>query len=172
MRQKVVLLCFVEMMNLVNEQHGRFAKELQVLGFLDDFFQFFDPRIDRGKMYAGRSGRVGQNSGQRRLAAAGRAPEYQRTQLASADDTAQEFSRTEQMLLADEFRQRFRTHSLGERLVPFFLCSDRRVEEIHDYMLAQMAAAATGGVGCSFRSADDDAILRISLTESHHGGDD
>ena len=52
MGQKVILLRLVEMVDLVDEQHGRFAETLQLLCFLDDFFEIFDARGDGGKIDA------------------------------------------------------------------------------------------------------------------------
>ena len=59
MGQEIILLRFVEMMDFVNKQHGRLARALKLLGFLNDFFEIFDSRGDRGKMHTLRARRIG-----------------------------------------------------------------------------------------------------------------
>ena len=38
------------MMDLVDKQFGGFAQTLQLLRFMDDFFEIFDARVNRGKI--------------------------------------------------------------------------------------------------------------------------
>src|SRR5262249_10869675 len=44
--QEVILLRFVEVVNLVNKKYGAFAESLKLLGFLNDFLEIFDPGGD------------------------------------------------------------------------------------------------------------------------------
>ncbi len=85
------------------------------LGLRHHFFNFFD---------SGEHGAEGNELGlraprddarERRLAAAGRAPEEHRAHVVALDLRAQRLARPEQLFLADEFVERLRTHPVGER---------------------------------------------------------
>ena len=52
---------------------------------------------------------------QRGLAGAGRPPEDERADIVALDLRAQRLARTDQVLLADEFIERPRTHAVGQR---------------------------------------------------------
>ena len=114
-RQKGVLLRAVEAMHFVHEDDGAPAVATRAFGLRHHFLDFLD---------AGEHGAEGNEFGvrapgddprERRLAAAGRAPEEHRAELVALDLRAQRLAGAEQLFLADEFVERLRAHAVGER---------------------------------------------------------
>ncbi len=116
MRQEIILLCFVEMVNLVDEKNGGLAGSLEVLRFLHDLFEILDAGSHGRKIDRDGVGRLGDEPRQRGFAAARRAPEYQRAEFSGVQHAAQKLSRAEQMLLANELFQTGGAHFFRERL--------------------------------------------------------
>ena len=85
-RQEIILLTFVEVMNLIDKKHGRLAETLQALGFLNNRFEFLDAGSDRGKIHAGGASGTRQDLCQRGFAAPRRTPQNQRAEFARAGD--------------------------------------------------------------------------------------
>ena len=135
MRQKIVLLRLVEVVDLVDEEHRALAETVQALGLVDDLLEVFHAGGHSGEAHAARAAGTGENLRQCRLAAARRSPENQRAQLAGADHAAEKFSWAKQMLLADEFIQRFGAHALGQGNGLVGLPGARRIEELHTLIM-------------------------------------
>src|SRR5204862_2411140 len=76
-REKSVLLGFVEAVNLVNENDGAMAGTRFVLGDGHDFLKFFDAGQDRAEGNEFGASQPGDQASQSGLPAAGRAPEEQ-----------------------------------------------------------------------------------------------
>jgi hypothetical protein len=72
------------------------------------------------------------------------------------------------MFLADEFRQRRRAHSFGERLSRVCRFSLDGSEKIHGRMLAQINGAVVAR-GFAFSSAGDDAIVNFKSRRVRDG---
>jgi hypothetical protein len=49
-RQEIILLALVEMMNLVDEKNGRFSGALELLGFVNDFLRSLTPEVTAEKL--------------------------------------------------------------------------------------------------------------------------
>jgi len=116
-REKSVLLGFVEAVNLVNENDGAMAGTRFVLGDGHDFLNFFDAGQDRAEGNEFGASQPGDQASQSGLPAAGRAPEEHGAKVVAFDLNAERLARAEQFFLADEFVERARAHALGKRLV-------------------------------------------------------
>ena len=116
MRQKSVLLRAIEAMHFVDEHDGAPAVVAARLRAFDHhFLDFLDAGEHgaEGNEFGARA--LGDDSRESGFAAAGRSPEKHRADIVALDLRAQRFARTEQLLLADEFVERLRTHAVGER---------------------------------------------------------
>ena len=81
-----------------------------------------------------RPGRVGDDAGQRRLAAAGRAEEDQRGDAVGFDGAAQQLARPQDVRLPDELVERARAHPVGQRSFFGLVARGSVLEEVgHGY---------------------------------------
>ena len=115
MGQKGILLRFVEAMNLVDEDDGARAVLAGAVGIAHDLLDFLDAGEHGGKLDEVGLGDAGDDLGERGLAGPGRAPEDHRGGIVALDLHAQRLAGPDEMLLADEFIERARTHAVGER---------------------------------------------------------
>ncbi len=116
MRQKRILLRAVPSMDLVDEDHGALARVEVVARRFHRLAQIGDARRYRGKLAEHRTRVFREHQRKRRLARARRAPQDHRMKHLRRHHLAQELSRTQQMLLADNFVERARTHPIRQRL--------------------------------------------------------
>ena len=112
-RQQDVLLGFVEPVDFVHEENRAHAAEL-VAGAVADLPDLGDVRDDAGAPDEIPLRRLGDDFGQRRLAAAGRSVEDDVRQAVRLDDAAEKFAFAEDVALADDFVQGTRTHPRGQ----------------------------------------------------------
>ncbi len=115
-RQKRVLLRAIPSMDLVDENHGALAGLEIVARCLDRVAQIGDARCHRRKLAKHRARLFREHYRERRLAGARRTPQDHRMQHVRRDHLAEELSRTQQMLLADNFVERARPHPIRQRL--------------------------------------------------------
>jgi hypothetical protein len=142
--QKVILLRFIEMMDLVNEEHGGFAETASLFGFLNNSLKIFNARRDRGKIHTRCARSLRQDLRQRCFTAARRTPKNERLEFARADHSAQKFPGAQQMVLPDELRECFWPHPFGERLRNLPVRRRLGFEKIHDFMLPRRSRLNTG----------------------------
>jgi hypothetical protein len=114
-RQKDVLLRFVEVMDLVDEQ-DRFAAggAKTVLGRGDDFAHLGDVAFDAAEALELRVGHVGDDVSQCRFASSGWAGEDEGGKAIGFNGAAQKFSRRKDVFLADELIEGSWAHAGGE----------------------------------------------------------
>jgi hypothetical protein len=116
--QERVLLRLVEAMHFVEEQHRRRAALAPRRARLfDGLANVLDAGNDRRQRDEMRFAGLCREPRERRLAAAGRAPQDHRVRDAIGQQPVQWPARREQVLLADEFRQLPRPHAVRERAV-------------------------------------------------------
>src|SRR6266550_5961909 len=114
--QENVLLRFVEVMNLVDEQDRLLAGSAEAIGCgSDDAAHFGNVTLHATNSNKLCMGYFGNDPSQRRFSAAGRPEENHGGQTISFDCPAQKFSRPKNMFLADKFVERARAHARGER---------------------------------------------------------
>ncbi len=114
-REKRVLLSFVEAMNLVDEDDGARA---EVAGFgrvCHYLFDLFDPAQYRGELDEVSFRDASNNLRERRFSHSGRTPKNDGAWVVAFDLQAQRLARSEQMFLADDFVERARTHAFRQR---------------------------------------------------------
>src|ERR1041384_8129947 len=104
------------MMNLVSKKTRGLAEPLEFFRFLDDLFKIFYAGGNRRELNKHRRGGARQNLRQSGFAASRRPPKDERSQFAGINHFMQNFSRAEEMLLADEFLQVPGPHPIGQRL--------------------------------------------------------
>ena len=114
--EQAVLLRAVEAVDLVDEQQRRLAGVPARLGLLVDPAQVGDPRHHRRERDQRLTEPPRQQARERGLAAAGRAPEDDRAELAAGEHAAERRLRAEQMVLADQLVQALGAQPVGERL--------------------------------------------------------
>src|SRR5262245_27946121 len=103
MRQKRILLGFVEAVDFIDEEDGsRAAKLTAAFRGGDDLLDFLDPRRHGADGHELGAGDRGQQPAERRLSGAGRSPEDQRMQRAVAQRLTQRPSRAEELRLPYE----------------------------------------------------------------------
>src|SRR5437868_227126 len=113
------LLGLVEAMDLVDEQDRPGAVEGQlVLGPGDRGANFGHTAHHRRQRRELGADRFREESGEGRLAAARRAPEEERGEMAAGNGTAKGSTLADEVLLPDELVQRARPHPGRERLAP------------------------------------------------------
>ena len=114
--QQNVLLRFVEVMDFVHEQDRFLAGRAEPVGRGgDDSAHFGDVAFHAAEPLEFRVGHVGDDMGEGGFAGAGRAGQNDGRQTVGLDRAAQQFSRREDVFLADKFLQRARAHPGGER---------------------------------------------------------
>jgi hypothetical protein len=102
--QQHVLLGPVEAVQLIDEQQRALAPRGQLRGgFLQDLAQLLDARRDRVQLAEPAARVAGDDVGQGRLAAAGRAVKDDRAQSIRLEQPAQQLAGAEKVLLAGEF---------------------------------------------------------------------
>ena len=112
-----VLLGLVEAVNLVDEQQRPLAAAGQVVaGLVEHFAQLLHAAGHRRKLAELALARGRQQPGQRRLARARRAVEDHRAQPIGRQQSPQQLSLAQKMLLADELVERRRPHPRRQRL--------------------------------------------------------
>jgi hypothetical protein len=115
MGEKSILLTFVESVNLVDKENGRFgALLLKRFGLLDYVANFFDSRKHGGKKDKLRGNSLGKDGRQSCFPRAGRPPKNQGGDGAPFDQLPEKFSLANKVFLTDEIFKTSRTHSLGE----------------------------------------------------------
>ena len=116
-RQQRVLLRAIQAVELVEEEHRTASGAAFAPGALDDGADLLHSGHHGRERLEGRvrTGVGRDQSGERRLAAAGRAPEEQRGQLAGVEQCAQRGAFAQQRLLARHLFERARTHAVGQR---------------------------------------------------------
>ena len=115
MRQEGVLLGFVEAMDFIDEHDRARAVLPGALGVGHDLLDFLDAGEHGGELDKLRLGEARDDLRQRGLAGAGRPPEDERADIVALNLRAQRFARADQVLLADKFIERARTHAVGQR---------------------------------------------------------
>ena len=104
-------------MDLVAEEDRALPLVLQpLLGLSDDFAHSRDAFGHRGKRLEVPVGIIRDDLGERSFAGPRRAPEDARSQIAPADQIAERFPRTEEVLLTEELLERLGAHARSERL--------------------------------------------------------
>jgi hypothetical protein len=127
----IVLLRFVEAMNLVDEQQRALVLHIAALGCLgDDLAQILDSGQHRRHLPELGAHATGEQPRQRGLPRAGRAPEDHRRQLGARERTFEQLAGSKQVTLPDEFLECARAHTLGQRLTHVRFAGGVR-EEIH-----------------------------------------
>src|SRR5882672_666112 len=116
-REKGVLLGFVEAVNFVDEDDGAVAAAGFLFGDGHDFLDFLDARENGAERDKFRTRQARDETRERRFSAARRSPEKHGAEIVVFDLNAQGFARAEKFFLADEFIERARAHALGERLI-------------------------------------------------------
>ena len=115
--QERVLLGLVEAVDLVDEQDRLLAVEGEPLASLGDQGAHLGHAAhDRGDGHQPAPDGVGEHAGEARLAAAGRAPEEERAEVAALQGPAQRAALADQVLVADDLVERPRAHSGRQRL--------------------------------------------------------
>jgi len=97
------LLRFIEVVDFIDKEDGRLSQAMEPLRLFDDFFKLLHAGGDGGKMDTVGATGTGKDLRQSGFTAPRRAPENKGMELAAADHLPEQFARTEQMLLADEF---------------------------------------------------------------------
>src|SRR5437016_1923284 len=117
MRQKRILLGFVETMNLIDEDDGSPAHPPRLFRGSHDVFDFPDTGQHCAKRDERRLRHLRDDLRQSRFAHAWRAPEDHRRYLVPFDCGSQWFAGIEQMALTKNFIERLRPHAVGERSI-------------------------------------------------------
>ena len=117
MREKGVLLGFVEAVNLVDEDDGAVAGAGFMLGYGHDLLDFLDARENRAEGNEFGACQSGDEAGKRSFPAARRSPEEHGDKIVAFDLNSKRLAGTEKSFLADEFIKRAWPHALGERLI-------------------------------------------------------
>jgi len=114
--QENVLLCLVEMMDLINEQDCLSPGRAQTIhGCSDDSAHLGDIAFHAADPDEFCVRHLRNDPGQGGLAGARRSGENHRRQSIGFNGTAQQLARCQDVLLADEFIERVRTHARGKR---------------------------------------------------------
>ena len=115
-RQEGILLRAVEAMDLVDEKKGALAHLAAFPRRIEHLAQIRHAGKDRRQRLEYQIGALRQKSGDRRLAAARRAPKDHRRQFAVRDHSADRGIGAEQMVLPDDLRQAARAQQVGQRM--------------------------------------------------------
>src|SRR5207249_9474982 len=114
MRQKRILLSFIEPVNLIHEYDRPLARSAGLYGCGHDVLDFFDTGQDGAERNECGLGHFRDDLCESRLAHAWRSPQDHRRDLISFDCCSQRFAGLQQMPLPEYFVQRFRSHAVGE----------------------------------------------------------
>ncbi len=115
MRQKSILLRFVEAVNFVDKDDSARAILASAVGVAHDLLDFLDAGEHGGKLNEVRFCNAGNDFGESGLPGAGRSPEDHRSRIIALDLHAQRLTRADEVLLSDEFIERSRAHAIGQR---------------------------------------------------------
>ena len=159
-------------MHFVDEYDRAPAGVSRALGRGHHVLDFLDAGEDGAERDEFRAREARDEPRERRLAAAGRAPENHRAEFIALDLRAQRFARAEQRFLADEFLERARAHAVGKRTRgPAFVLRFEFDEEAHarlllwraaSYSRIEVAAAAFSDSSAPGRAAACGIVTRIS----------
>ena len=133
MRQEPVLLSLVEAVDLVDEQQRALAVGAAVLGRLEDLPELRHAGEDRADLDEMRLCLARQQPGDGGLAHAGRTPEDERAERSRRQHGAERAIGAEQLVLADDLRERLRPQPVSERtrcVGRFGRVTGERIEEI------------------------------------------
>ena len=116
MRQKRILLAFVETMHFVNKYQGwDMPLRHRHTCFFNDFADFFDTAEDCRNRNKGKSESIGHETSKCRLSHSGRPPENHRMRSVRFKSHPQRLPRPQQLFLTDHFIYRLRAHAFGQR---------------------------------------------------------
>ena len=161
-------------MHLVDEDDGAPPVPAHAFGLGHHFLDFLDSGKDGAEGNEFRFRALGDDARERRLAAAGRAPEQHRAEIVALDLGAQRLAGAEQFFLADEFVERLRTHAVGQRTPRqrFFFRLDC-VKQAHAMLV--LAFRSLGTLACRFvehdRRSDSrvERLHRVRRRNRNHG---
>ena len=127
MRQKCILLAFIEAVYLIHKQNGA-APQITVLTRpLDSFADLFYPGGHSGQAFDIRIRIVADHFRQGGFPGARRSPQNHGVELSGADSPRQRFALCQQVSLSDILFQCPRPHSGGQRLVIVLRKIERKV---------------------------------------------
>ena len=113
-REKCVLLGFVEAVDLVDEDDGAGAILADAFSVGHDLFDLFDSDEDGGEFDELRFCHACDNFGERGFAGAGWAPENERASVVALDLSAERLAGADELLLSRIFFKRAGAHPIGE----------------------------------------------------------
>ena len=147
MRQKRVLLRFVEAVDLIHEHSRSRAVLARSFRVRHDLLDFFDPRKHCAELDELRAGHVRDDLRQRGLTSSWRSPQDQGSDIVALNLRPQRLARRDQVLLPDEFIQRARTHPVRQRprLVRFTRSARNRLKQAHKITTVIRQLCGTGG---------------------------
>ncbi len=116
-REKGILLGFVEAVDFVDENNGAIAGARFVFRGGHHFLDFLDAGENGAEGDEIGARQAGDEARERGFSAAGRAPKKHGADVVTFDLKTKRLAGTEQFFLADEFVERAGTHTLGERLI-------------------------------------------------------
>jgi hypothetical protein len=140
-RQKRVLLGFVEAVDFVDEQHRAAAHPAEAFGVRHHRLDLFYAGQHRAERHELAACDARDQARERSLANARRPPQDQRAQLIALDLRPQRLARRQDVLLSYKVLEFFRTHALGER--PFrvvYRWKRRGIEQAHGSVLWRRAS--------------------------------
>ena len=114
-REKRVLLGFVEAMHFIDEDDGARTVLPRAFGIGHHLLDFLDAAKYGGELDEVGMSHAGDDLGQRGFADAGRSPEDQRAGIVALDLHPQRLAGTEYVFLANKLVQRPRAHAIGQR---------------------------------------------------------
>ena len=117
MRQKRILLGFVETMNLIDENDGSASHSPRLFPGCHDLFDFLDTGQHGAEWHERRLRHLRDDLRQRRFAYAWRAPQDHRWHLIPLDCGSQRLAGIEEMSLTKHFIEGLRPHAVGERSI-------------------------------------------------------
>ena len=113
MRQKGILLAFVETMHFIHKQNSAQARQFILFGFFNGFTNFFNAAGDRRNTLHFRLNTLRNNFRQGGFAGTGGPPENHGMNIACLNRFTQRFTLAQQMRLATILRQGGWAHSGG-----------------------------------------------------------
>ncbi len=112
-REKGILLCLVEMMDFIHQEGHGDGQAMEALRLFKNVFKLLDPRGDGRELNAADPAGCCQEPCQSGFPAPWWSPEDKRVEATCLSYLPKQFSRVEQMPLADKFVQGQGPHSLG-----------------------------------------------------------
>ena len=136
--QERIGLRLVEAVTLVQQQIGAFSVQFQgIARIFHRLFDVCDAALHGVQLDKIPARRLGDDVGERRLAAAGRPPEDTASQPVQADGAPQEAALRDDVLLPDKFIQALRPHFFRERLGAVLVLIP--IEQVHPVLLVSAA---------------------------------